>query len=57
MSEKTNWIAGAIKNPGSLTASAKKAGESISEFCSRTNLSSKNKKRCILRETLSKFKK
>ena len=27
-----NWIAGAIKKPGSFTASAKAAGESVGEF-------------------------
>ena len=27
-----NWIAGAIKHPGSFTKQAKKAGESVSKF-------------------------
>lgn len=46
-----------IKHPGSLTAQAKKAGKSISEFCAGGNLSSKTKKRCILAKTLKGFKK
>lgn len=29
---KKNWIAGAIKKPGALTRSAKKAGESPMKF-------------------------
>jgi hypothetical protein len=32
MVEKKNWIAGAIKKPGSLRAAAKKAGESTRQF-------------------------
>lgn len=52
-----NWIQGAIKKPGSLTAQAKAAGKSISEFCASGNLSPKSKKRCILAKTLKKLKK
>ena len=55
--EKLNWIAGAIKHPGALTASAKRAGENISVFCNRKGLSPTNKKRCVLKETLAGFKK
>ena len=51
------WIAGAIKHPGSLTAQAKAAGKSISEFCASGNLSSKTKKRCVLAKTLKGFSK
>lgn len=29
---KKNWIAGAIKNPGSLTRKAKSAGKTVSQF-------------------------
>jgi len=54
---KKNWISSAIKNPGFLTRTAKQVGMSISDFCSQGNLSEKSRKRCILRETLSKFKK
>jgi len=32
MAGKKKWIKGAIKNPGSLTAQAKRAGESPMEF-------------------------
>ena len=28
-----DWIKGAIKKPGALTAAAKSAGKSISEYC------------------------
>lgn len=49
---KKNWIAGAIKHPGALTASAKKAGKSISQFCAGPNLSGTDKKRCSLAKTL-----
>lgn len=52
-----NWIKNAIKKPGALTTQAKAAGKSISEFCAGGNLSPKAKKRCILKDTLSKFKK
>jgi len=52
-----NWIQGAIKKPGSLTAQAKAAGKSISEFCAGDNLSTKTKKRCALAKTLKAFNK
>jgi hypothetical protein len=32
MAEKKNWIAGAIKKPGSLRAAAKKSGKSTHAF-------------------------
>lgn len=32
MAEKKNWIAGAIKKPGSLRAAAKKSGKSTHSF-------------------------
>jgi len=52
-----NWIAGAIRHKGSLTASAKAAGKSITEFCAQKNLSTQNKKRCVLAKTLKGFHK
>lgn len=52
-----NWISGAIKHPGSLTAQAQAAGKSIQEFCSGKDLDSKTKKRCVLANTLRSFKK
>ena len=51
------WIKSAIKKPGSLTASAKRAGMSISEYCTQGNLSTKSKQRCNLAKTLKGFKK
>jgi hypothetical protein len=55
MAEKKNWIAGAIKKPGSLTATAKKAGKSISELCAG-NVSGKTAKRCALADTLKRIR-
>lgn len=55
MAEK--WIQKAIKHPGALTAQAKAAGMSIDAFCAKKDLSLKEKKRCILRKTLSGFNK
>jgi len=52
---KKKFIAGAIKHPGALTASAKKAGKSISQFCAGSNLSPTDKKRCSLAKTLKSF--
>mgnify|MGYP001566444726 CR=1 FL=1 len=51
------WIAGAIKHPGALTAQAKSAGMSLDAFCAQKDLSTKTKKRCSLRKTLIGFKK
>lgn len=51
------WIAGAIKHPGALTAQAKAAGMSLDAFCAQGNLSEKTKRRCSLRKTLMGFKK
>jgi hypothetical protein len=53
----SNWIAGAIKHPGALTAQAKAAGQSISSYCSKGNLSTTAKRRCALRKTLMGFHK
>lgn len=50
------WIQGAIKHKGSLTAQAEEAGKSISEFCA-SNVSGKTAKRCALAKTLAKFHK
>ena len=52
-----NWIAGAIKHPGALTAQAKAAGKSIEEFCASDKLDAKTKKRCVLAKTLRSFSK
>jgi hypothetical protein len=52
-----NWIAGAIKHPGALTAKAKAAGMSINQYCSKAGLSTQSKKQCVLARTLRKFHK
>ena len=59
---KKNWIAGAIKNKGSFTKQAKKAGMSVSKFASKvtkpgSKASSTTKKRAVLAKTLSKLRK
>ena len=50
-----NWIKGAIKKPGALTAAAKRAGKSISEYC-KNPPSKLAKQRCNLAKTLKSFK-
>jgi len=52
-----NWIAGAIKRPGALTAKAKRAGMSIDEYCAKDNLDTRTKRQCALAKTLRSFKK
>jgi hypothetical protein len=49
-----NWIAGAIKKPGALTAQAKKAGKTVSEFIKSPGKkpSATTKKRIALAKTL-----
>ena len=54
---KKNWIKGAIKKPGALTATAKGQGKSLDEICSGSNLSSVTARRCALRKTLKTFHK
>ena len=54
---KNNWIKGAIKHPGALTAKAKAAGMSIAEYCAQDNLSTLSKRQCALANTLKGFKK
>jgi len=44
-STKNKWIQNAIKKPGALTAMAKRAGKSLSEYCSGSNLSTKATRR------------
>lgn len=52
-----NWIAGAIKRPGALTAKAKAAGKSITAYCAQEGLSTLTKRQCALARTLRSFKK
>jgi hypothetical protein len=56
--EGKNWIAGAIKHPGALTAKAKKAGKSVSAFAA-AHKSDKGTtgKQSRLAQTLSKLRK
>jgi len=56
------WIAGAIKRPGALTIKAKRAGKSISAFCSNVkahpeHYSARTKRQCSLAKTLAGFRK
>jgi hypothetical protein len=57
MAAKKKWIAGAIKHPGALTAQAKKAGKSLSQFMASPgkNPSPTTKKRIALAKTLRKM--
>ena len=59
MADKKNWIAGAVKKPGALTAQAKKSGKSLSEFIKSPgkNPSSTTKKRVALAKTFRKMAK
>ena len=57
MAKKRNWIAGAIKHPGSFTRQAKGAGMSIAAFASKTlaagsKASATTKRRARLYRTL-----
>ena len=57
MSTKNNWIKGAIKRPGALTAKARAAGMSINEYCAQANISTQSKRQCNLARTLKSFNK
>jgi hypothetical protein len=55
--EEKNWIAGAIKKPGAMTAAAKREGESTSEYIKKhEHDSGKAGKRARLAKTLKSFK-
>ena len=56
MAKDKNWISGAIKHPGALTAQAKAAGQSLDEFCA-SHSGGKTGRRCALRKTLMGFHK
>ena len=52
-----NWIQGAIKHPGALTRSAKKAGEGVQEFAQQhKHDSGKTGQRARLALTLKKMR-
>lgn len=52
-----DWIKGAIKHPGALTAKAKAAGKSITSYCASPNLDTHTKRQCSLAKTLKGFNK
>jgi hypothetical protein len=55
---KKHWIAGAIKHPGALTASAKRAGETPMQFAAEhKGDSGTTGRRARLALTLSKMRK
>lgn len=57
MSSK-NWIAGAIKKPGSFSAAAKKAGKSTAEYADeKSGAKGKLGKRARLAQTLMSMRK
>lgn len=59
MAKKKKWIQKAIKRPGALTAKAKAAGKSISEYIASPpkGISERTKKQIALAKTLRKMKK
>jgi hypothetical protein len=59
---KKNWIAGAVKHPGSFTAQAKKAGMGVQSYATKvlkkgSKASTTTKRRAALAKTLSKMHK
>ncbi len=59
---KKNFIAGAIKKPGSFTRQAKKAGMSVSAYANKvtkpnSKASTTTKRRANLAKTLAKLRK
>jgi len=59
---KKNWIAGAIKNPGSFAAKAKKVDISTSALAKKSlkkksKVSSTTKKQAVLAQTLAGLRK
>ena len=60
-SGKKNWIAGAVKHPGSFSAAAQKAGMSTSAYASKvlkpnSHASALTKKRASLAKTFAKMR-
>jgi len=52
---KKKWIAGAIKHPGALTARAKAAGMSVSQYMAAPHKSAEIKHEVNLARTLKKL--
>lgn len=57
--KKKKWIQGAIKRPGALTAKAKAAGKSVSEYIASppSGASKRTKRQIALAKTLRKLRK
>lgn len=51
---KSNWIQGAIKRPGALTAKAKAQGKTVSQYCA-TKHTGRTQRQCNLAKTLKKM--
>jgi hypothetical protein len=51
------WMQGAVppSHKGRLTAKAKAAGMTISEYCAQKNLSTQTKRECVLAKTFKKY--
>lgn len=49
------WIQGAIQRPGALKAKAKKAGQTVAEFCSEQH-TGRTQRQCNLYKTLNKVR-
>lgn len=59
MPKKKKWIKKAIKRPGALTAKAKAAGKTVTEFIAHPpkNASTQTKRQIALAKTLRKMRK
>jgi hypothetical protein len=51
------WVQQADLQEGALTAKAKAAGKTISQYCAQDNLSSKSVRQCNLAKTFAKMRK
>ena len=54
---KARWIQGAVKREGALTAKAKRACKSITEYCAMGGHDELTQKQCNLAKTFRSFKK
>jgi len=46
----------AVKHPGALRAKAKRAGMSVTQYCSQGNLDATTKRQCNLARTFNKYR-
>ena len=51
---KEKWMQEAVRKPGALTAQAKRAGKSMSEFC-KSPKTTQAKRRCNLRKVFKRY--